>query len=81
MRVGILTNLVGLLFPVRLHGTMRCCGREIFRRLYYILYRKVSLVLYMEVLSSVLGGGGYGNVSISETLCISNCWESSEGDW
>ena len=25
-----------------MHGTMRCCGREIFRRLYFILYIKIS---------------------------------------
>ena len=42
MRVGIWTNLFGSLFRVRVHGTMRCCGREIFRRLYFILYRKTS---------------------------------------
>ena len=42
MRVGIWTNLFGSLFRVRVHGTMRCCGREIFRRLNFILYRKTS---------------------------------------
>ena len=42
MRVGIWTNLFGSLFRVRVHGTTRCCGREIFRRLYFILYRKTS---------------------------------------
>ena len=42
MRVGIWTNLFGSLFRVRVHGTMRCWGREIFRRLYFILYRKTS---------------------------------------
>ena len=40
--VGIWINLFGSLFRVRVHGTMRCCGREIFRRLYFILYRKTS---------------------------------------
>ena len=42
MHVGIWTNLFGSLFRVRVHGTTRCCGREIFRRLYVILYRKTS---------------------------------------
>ena len=39
MRVGIWTNLFGscALFQVRVHGTMRRCGREIFRG-YFIFY-------------------------------------------
>ncbi len=42
MRVGIWTHLFGSLFGVRVHGTMRGCGIEIFRRLYFILYIKTS---------------------------------------
>ena len=26
-----------------MHGTMICCGREVLRRLYFILYRKIQL--------------------------------------
>ena len=43
-----------------MHGTIRCCCREMFRRLCFILWKKVAIVFFLMSARQVYVGGVCG---------------------